>query len=153
MFQRIYQADGGSRDALAGEFVYHAGHGHIHFEGFATYDLKLTNASGQIVASGGKTSFCLINIRQPLPDVSANAGLVHGRGGTSCGQVQGISAGYSDVYSASLDDQWIDITNVADGTYWLEIEADPEDNLQETDETNNTARVQVTINNGQVSSN
>ena len=153
VFQRIYQADGGSRDALAGEFVYHAGHGHIHFEGFATYDLKLTNASGQIVASGGKTSFCLINIRQPLPDVSANAGLVHGRGGTSCGQVQGISAGYSDVYSASLDDQWIDITNVADGTYWLEIEADPEDNLQETDETNNTARVQVTINNGQVSSN
>lgn len=150
VFQRIYQEDGGSRDRLAGEFVYHAGHGHIHFEGFATYDLKLTNAAGAIVASGGKTSFCLINIRQPFADVTANAGVVHGRGGNSCGQVQGISAGYSDVYSASLDDQWIDVTNVADGTYWLEIQADPENNIQETNENNNTARVQVRLQNGQV---
>ncbi len=150
VFQRIYQADGGSRDQLAGEFVYHPGHGHIHFEGFATYDLVLTDASGNVVASGGKTSFCLINIRQPLPGATADAGRVHGRGGNSCGNVQGISTGYSDVYSASLDDQWIDVTDVADGQYYLEITTDPENNIQETDETNNTARVLVTINNGQV---
>jgi hypothetical protein len=152
VFQRIYQEGGGSRDILAGEFVYHPGHGHIHFEAFATYDLKLINASGEIIASGGKTSFCLINIRQPLPDVSANADVVHGRGGTSCGNIQGISAGYSDVYSASLDDQWIDITNVADGTYWLEITADPDNNILESNESNNVSRIQVAINNGQVSS-
>ena len=151
VFQRVYQDDGGYRDRLAGEFVYHPGHGHIHFEGFASYNLRLTDANGNIVASGGKTSFCLINIRQPLPGVTADAGRVHGRGGSSCGNVQGISAGYSDVYSASLDDQWIDITNVADGQYWLEIVADPDNNIQETDETNNTARVLVTLNNGQVS--
>ncbi len=151
VFQRIYQEDGGSRDILAGEFVYHPGHGHIHFEGFATYDLRLIDGSGNIIASGGKTSFCLINIRQPFPDVSAEAGVVHGRGGTSCGQIQGISAGYSDVYSASLDDQWIDITNVQDGTYWLEITADPENNILESDESNNVSRVQVTISNGSVS--
>ncbi|MGB7342836.1 MAG: DUF4347 domain-containing protein [Pirellulaceae bacterium] len=150
VFQRIYQADGGYRDQLAGEFVYHPGHGHIHFEGFATYDLILTDTSGNVVASGGKTSFCLINIRQPLPDATNNAGLVHGRGGNSCGNVQGISTGYSDVYSASLDDQWIDVTDVADGQYYLEITTDPENNIQETDETNNTARVLVTISNGQV---
>ncbi|MGB7329593.1 MAG: DUF4347 domain-containing protein, partial [Rubripirellula sp.] len=29
VFQRIYQADGGYRDRLAGEFVYHPNHGHI----------------------------------------------------------------------------------------------------------------------------
>ena len=151
VFQRIYQEDGGSRDVLAGEFVYHPGHGHIHFEGFATYNLKLVDGSGNIIASGGKTSFCLINIRQPDPQATAEAGRVHGRGGNSCGNIQGISVGYSDVYSASLDDQWIDITNVADGTYWLEIEADPDNNIVETDESNNTARIQVTIQNGQVS--
>ncbi|QDT13194.1 DUF4347 domain-containing protein [Planctomycetes bacterium K23_9] len=150
VFQRVYQADGGFRDQLAGEFVYHPGHGHIHFEGFATYDLILTDTSGNVVASGGKTSFCLINIRQPLPDATANAGQVHGRGGDSCGNVQGISTGYSDVYSASLDDQWIDVTDVADGQYYLEITTDPENNIQETDETNNTARVLITIGNGQV---
>ncbi|MGB7325158.1 MAG: lysyl oxidase family protein, partial [Rubripirellula sp.] len=115
-----------------------------------TYDLVLTDASGAIVASGGKTSFCLINIRQPFPEASANAGLVHGRGGNSCGNVQGISTGYSDVYSASLDDQWIDITNVSDGQYWLQITTDPENDIQETDETNNTERVSVTLVNGQI---
>jgi hypothetical protein len=152
VFQRIYQEDGGSRDTLAGEFVYHPGHGHIHFEAFATYDLQLLDANGTIIASGGKTSFCLINIRQPLPDVSDAAGVVHGRGGTSCGQIQGISAGYSDVYSASLDDQWIDITDVADGTYELRIVADPDDNILEMNENNNEASVTVTIQNGQVTS-
>ena len=152
VFQRIYQEDGGSRDILAGEFVYHPGHGHIHFEGFATYDLQLRDASGTIIASGGKTSFCLINIRQPLPDVTANAGVVHGRGGTSCGTIQGISAGYSDVYSASLDDQWIDVTDVADGTYTLQITADPENNIVETNESNNVSTVTVRIQNGQVTS-
>ena len=151
VFQRIYQEGGGSRDILAGEFVYHPGHGHIHFEAFATYDLKLLNASGTVIASGGKTSFCLINIRNPLPDVTANAAVVHGRGGTTCGNVQGISTGYSDVYSASLDDQWIDVTGLSDGTYWLQITADPTNRILESDETNNVSQVRVTIANGQVS--
>ena len=145
VFQRVYQADGGSRDQLAGEFVDHPGHGHIHFEGFASYNLRLLDTNGNVIASGGKTSFCLINIRQPLPGVTDEAGLVHGRGGSSCGNIQGISTGYSDVYSASLDDQWIDVTGVADGQYWLEMIADPDNNIQETDETNNATRVLVTL--------
>ena len=149
VFQRIYQEDGGSRDTLAGEFVYHPGHGHIHFEGFATYDL--VDSNGNVVASGGKTSFCLINIRQPFPGVSANADVVHGRGGNSCGSIQGISAGYSDVYSASLDDQWIDVTNVADGDYTLQIVTDPDNNIQEADESNNQTSITVRLQNGSVS--
>jgi len=62
-----------------------------------------------------------------------------------------ISAGYSDVYSASLDDQWIDVTGLADGTYWLQITADPTNRILESDETNNVSQVRVTISNGQVS--
>ena len=153
VFQRIYQEGGGHRDVLAGEFIYHPEHGHIHFEAFATYDLQLLGANGAVIASGGKTSFCLINIRQPLPDVTANADVVHGRGGNSCGTIQGISTGYSDVYSSSLDGQWIDVTDVADGTYTLQITADPENRIQETNENNNVASVTVTISNGQVVSN
>jgi Subtilase family/Lysyl oxidase/Calx-beta domain/Ca-dependent carbohydrate-binding module xylan-binding len=149
VFQRIYQPNNSYRDRLAGNFVYHADHGHVHFEGFATYNLR--NSSGSIVASGGKTSFCLINIRQPYPDVTATADVVHGRGGTSCGQIQGLSAGYSDVYSASLDGQWIDITNVPNGTYSLEMTADPDNRILEIDESNNVASISVTIQNGSVS--
>ena len=152
VFQRVYQADGGSRDRLAGEFVYHAEHGHIHFEGFAVYNLRATTGTQEIVASGGKTSFCLINIRQPLPNVTAVAGRVHGRGGSSCGQFQGISTGYSDVYSSSLPDQWIDITGVPDGEYWLEMIADPDDRIQELDESNNSVRVRISLQNGRPSS-
>ena len=149
VFQRIYQEGGQSRDILAGEFIYHANHGHIHFEGFASYDLVSDN--GDVIASGGKTSFCLINIRQPFADVTANADVVHGRGGNNCGQIQGLSAGYSDVYSASLPDQWIDITNVSDGSYWLEVEADPDNRILESDESNNSTRIRIAISNGQVS--
>ena len=149
VFQRIYNADG-SRDRLAGDFVFHDSHGHVHFEGFANYSLLDIN-NDDIVATGGKTSFCLINIRQPFSDATANADRVHGRGGNSCGQIQGISVGYSDIYSASLPDQWIDITDVADGTYWLSMTTDPDDVIQETDETNNDARIRIIINNGSVS--
>ena len=153
VLQRIYNDTGGSRDVLAGEFVYHPAHGHIHFEGFATYSLRQVTAGngvGSILASGGKTSFCLINIRQPFPELTNAAQVADGRGGDDCGQIQGIDVGYSDVYGANLPDQWIDVTNVSDGTYWLEAIADPDDNLLEQDETNNVARVQITLNNGQV---
>ncbi len=151
VFQRVYQVGNVSRDRLAGDFVYHSQHGHIHFEGFATYNLRMTTPGEQIVASGGKTSFCLINIRHPFPGATAIAGRVDGRGGNSCGQTQGISVGYSDVYDASLDGQWIDITGIANGNYWLEMSVNPGGNIQESNTSNNTARVSITIQNGSVS--
>ena len=33
--QRIYQSEGGSQDRFAGYFVYHPGHGHVHFDNMA----------------------------------------------------------------------------------------------------------------------
>ena len=150
VFQRIYGPNGTSNDVLAGQFVYHASHGHIHFEGFATYNLREINpdgSMGDIVASGGKTSFCVINIRTPFPDAAANAEVVDGRGGSSCGSIQGLSVGRSDVYSSGLADQWIDVTDVADGNYFLEVIADPDNAIIEEDETNNSAAVQITLDN------
>jgi Subtilase family/Ca-dependent carbohydrate-binding module xylan-binding/Calx-beta domain/Lysyl oxidase len=151
VFQRVYQPNNTSRDRLAGDFVYHPEHGHIHFEGFATYVLRTMSGGENVIASGGKTSFCLLNIRQPFPEITSAADRVNGRGGGSCGQIQGISTGYSDVYEADLEGQWIDITGIANGTYWLEMTVDPAGNIQEISEANNTTRVQVTIQNGSVS--
>ncbi|MEZ6120154.1 MAG: Calx-beta domain-containing protein [Pirellulaceae bacterium] len=150
VYQRIYQAGGGSTDVLAGEFIYHPEHSHIHFEGFALYRLRAINADGSagaVIAEGGKTSFCLINIRQRFPDATANAGVVHGRGGNTCGSVQGISTGYADVYGSNLPDQWIDITDVASGNYWLEVIADPDNSVIELDETNNSTMIQIAVSN------
>lgn len=140
--QRIYQSDGSYNDVLAGSFIYHAEHGHIHFENFAAYRLREVSPDGgvgDIVASGEKVSFCLLDVER------------YGSTGPSsphfltCGQVQGISVGWADVYDRGLPGQSIDITGVADGQYWLEVVVDPYNLIQEADETNNTTRIQINL--------
>jgi hypothetical protein len=143
VLQRVYLDDGGSRDRLAGTFVYHPAHGHIHFEDFAAYHLRAVTAGGgvgDVIASGDKVSFCLLDIDHAdpsLPGSPASDRYV------SCGQVQGISVGWADVYTYDLADQWIDVTGVPSGRYWLEVVADPGDHLAESDETNNAVRIQI----------
>ena len=142
--QRIYDDEGGFRDVVAGEFTYHPSHGHIHFDGYAIYNLREIGSGGEvgdIVATGGKISFCLIDIAR----YDANSGPSNYG---SCGTIQGVTAGWSDVYNRNLPDQWINIAGVADGDYYLEVVTDPENQLLESDETNNTTIITVTIDNG-----
>ena len=156
VFQRIYRDDGTSQDAEAGGFSYFEPHGHSHFDDFSLFNLREINADGsvgEVVASGDdKYSFCLLNVRQPFPELTENAAIADGRGGDACGNVQGISVGYSDVYNAELENQWIDITGVPDGDYWLEITIDPKDRLLETNNDNNTATIQVSVDNPELDS-
>src|SRR4030095_10043890 len=58
---------------------------------------------------------------------------------------QGISVGWADVYSQSLPDQWIDVTDVAPGRYWLEVVADPDNQIVESNEENNTTRIAINL--------
>ena len=58
----------------------------------------------------------------------------------------GISVGWVDSYPSTFSTQIISLAGVSDGTYWLENTGDPLNRLLESDETNNTSRVQVTIN-------
>lgn len=148
VYQRVFKEGGGFTDTLVGEFTYHSAHQHIHFDGYAVYNLRQALVDdgaggdvGDIVASGGKVSFCLLDVARY--DASAPPAAYQ-----TCGQNQGISAGWADVYSATLADQWIDVTDVADGEYWLEVVIDPEDRLREKDETNNVARVRVSLGGG-----
>ncbi|HEY6564560.1 MAG TPA: lysyl oxidase family protein, partial [Pirellulaceae bacterium] len=141
--QRVYDDGGTYTDYLAGEFTYHPSHGHIHFDGYAVYNLRQRlpgNGVGAIVASSAKVSFCLIDVTrfdlQAGPPNYAECEAL----------VQGISAGWADVYSYFLPDQWVNIANVADGNYWLEVITDPNNQLRESDESNNTTRIPVTIN-------
>ena len=150
VFQRVYEVDGGFYDRLAGSFVFHPGHGHVHLEGFAEFNLRAVEESGEVgdvVASGGKVSFCLINITHPYPEITAASSRPHGRGGDSCGTVQGISVGHADVYSSGLEGQWIDVTDLEDGDYFLEVIADPDNTLLELDETNNVLHAMVNVDN------
>ena len=112
-------------------YVCSEAHGHPHFEGFSRADL--IDATGQVVVSGHKQGFCLLDLDCDDPVYT-------------CG-FQGISAGCSDVYDAGLPCQYIDLTDAAvpDGTYTLRVAVDADSRITEADESNNSASVPVTI--------
>lgn len=141
--QRVYREDGTFDERPAGSFTFHPTHGHLHFDDWVQMHLRAVlpgNGVGDIVASGNKTSFAIIDLEPhdtALPGAPATS--VYGGGLT-----QGISVGWRDVYTRTLDDQWIDVTAVPPGTYWLEGVVDPENHIEESNETNNAARILIT---------
>jgi hypothetical protein len=144
--QRVWRTDGTHFDRDAGAFLYHPEHQHIHFEDWAVYRLRAVTAGGgvgAIVTEGSKTSFCILDglvHDHTLPGFSSTPEFV------SCGStVQGLSVGWADIYSKNLEGQNLDITDVPPGQYWLESESDPLNHVLEKDETNNIARIPITI--------
>lgn len=143
--QRVYRTDGTFWDRLAGTFSYHPSHGHIHFDNWTQFKLRQVTAGngvGNVVAVGAKTSFCILELRHAD---SSMPGHNDPPGYSSCGQLQGLRPGWADIYGASLSGQVIDITGVPDGIYWLEGVVDPDNLVLESNENNNTVRVQVAI--------
>ena len=88
------------------QFSYDNCHGHYHYEGYAEY--LLYSESGQTIPIGFKNGFCVL-------DLSCDGG---GNGKYGCSYM-GISAGCEDTYDSYLDCQWIDITDLEDGSYVL----------------------------------
>ena len=140
-------------------FEYSPCHGHYHFREYADYRLwtpaqhqaydALRVADPQLTAAevlaanpqltpvkGEKAGFCIIDVI-PYELVSVPKYL-------SCA-FQGISAGWADEYDASLDGQFVDVTDVTSGTYVLEAEVNSERFYEESDYANNRAYATVTI--------
>jgi hypothetical protein len=110
----------------AGIFVWSPCHMHHHVAGYASYELR--DASSGVVMGGHKQAFCLEDDEQVEP-----LGPTHGY---HC-NVQGISPGWADVYGNGLPCQWLDITDVAPGTYTLHVAIDGTGVLPDADPTNN----------------
>jgi hypothetical protein len=146
VYQRIFRDDGTWWDRLAGVFVFHRTHNHIHFEGWAAYRLRerLPNGDvGPILVEGEKTSFSLQDTL--LYDVSL-PGAPPAPVYIECAStVQGISAGWQDIYTRSLPGQSVKLCGTTGGELWLEAEVDPDDSILEVDETHNVARVIVEV--------
>ena len=144
--QRVFRSDGSHFNRKAGQFVYHPSHNHTHFEGWALYRLREIlpdDGVGEIVGTSKKTSFCLLDsfhYDAELPNSPANPVYA-----VCDNQAQGISVGYEDVYDKSIPGQWIEVTNLPQGEYWLESVVDPDVNVLEKDETNNVSRIKVLI--------
>lgn len=144
--QRIWLSDSTYFDRTAGKFINHPGHDHIHIEDWSIYRLRefLPDSSvGAIVAEGAKTSFCILDLviyNSQLANFDPDGNYFQCGFGT-----QGLSVGWADVYSKGLEGQNIDITEVPDGTYWLESDADPINLIREANESNNVARIIISI--------
>jgi hypothetical protein len=145
VYQRVFRDDGTWWDRLAGAFVFHPPHAHVHFEDWAVYRLRADagGAPGEVVAESDKTSFCLLDSSPYAPELPGAPGAAVY---TTCsGAFQGISVGWEDVYRKTLPGQSIPLCGIAGGTYWLEAEVDPLDRILEGDETNNAGAVLVTV--------
>lgn len=98
----------GSASTQPQMFSYDNCHNHNHVDGYAEY--LLYTLEGTEIPIGFKFGFCVM-------DLSCDLG---GSGQYGCGNM-GISAMCADIYSPGLACQWVDVTDVPDGTYTLVV--------------------------------
>jgi hypothetical protein len=143
-------------------------HGHYHFEQFAAYRLwtragyrtwkkqrsrdepassehnaallEALEQAGELMA-GRKQGFCLVD-DAPFPPGQKP---VTPREFFNCATNQGISVGWADVYLASIDCQFVDVTGAPPGRRVLEVEVNPDRVLPESNYRNNSATARIRI--------
>jgi Lysyl oxidase len=142
-YQSIRSEVSGFRHLRAGCMVFHADHGHWHFERFVSAQLRRAG-DGRLVAARNKVSFCLedslrsARVPEALADEERFAGC-------ASDATMGISAGWTDHYDPDLSGQSIDVGHVPPGLYRLVLRADPENRLVERNERNNHGAVALRL--------
>lgn len=104
-------------------FEYSACHRHYHFSGYALYELfgsdpGASTATSPPLLTGRKQAFCLEDFERDPGTATAGPAFY------TCAN-QGISVGWADTYGSYLDGQWLDITGIAPGQYWLRVTINP----------------------------
>jgi hypothetical protein len=140
VWQRIYQSEGGIMERFVGTYEnVDPPYGHLYLVGIAQYNFREVigeNGLGPVLSSQDKISYALVD-SVPYNTSLPNASLVRKY---PVDEYLGISVGWADVYGRNTRGQWADATGLPSGRYWLEVIADPYDQILETDETNNTTR-------------
>ncbi|MFE7511882.1 lysyl oxidase family protein [Streptomyces sp. NPDC057540] len=126
------------------------GHVHWHFTDFASY--RLLKADKKEAVRSGKEAFCLANTDAVDYTVkNANWHPYNTDLSTACGQENSISVrevldvGSGDTYTQDLPGQSFDITDVPNGTYYIQVLANPAKRLKETSLDNNSALRKVVL--------
>lgn len=129
-------------------WTWHDCHAHWHYENYAYYAMN-DLCDGRTVAwedrpvVGHKNGWCVM-------DIDGYKGLGHLCEMNYDCDSQGIGAGCYDAYTKDLDCQWIDITDVPDGDYWLMVATNWDTKMRnqtqpELSYDNNAAWLAVTI--------
>ncbi|MGX5188439.1 lysyl oxidase family protein [Streptomyces avermitilis] len=126
------------------------GHEHWHFTDFASYRLLSADQTKQV--RSGKEAFCLANT--DAIDYTVKNANWHPNNtdlSTACGEQNSISVrevldvGSGDTYTQYRPGQSFDITGLPNGTYYIQVIANPEKRLQETNLNNNVALRKVVL--------
>jgi hypothetical protein len=147
MEQEIQVVGAPPMDRNAGACVFHAQHGHFHYQNMARYLLYGVDDEGHPgglpVAGSRKLGYCTIDV----DDFSFGSAQTRPRTYTAptCNipnsiparnpaiwEYMGISAGWGDIYTWHLPGQQIDISHIADGVYELVSRANPDEGLIES---------------------
>jgi hypothetical protein len=126
------------------EYVDADGHHHWHLQHIAYYSLWNAAKSAE-VAPAQKVGFCLEDSEHREPEVGPSEPVYTDSESSQLGSrrfceelkpeaisvFEGISPGWRDLYERQLAFQWVDVSNVLPGEYFLRAEADPEHVLQQ----------------------
>lgn len=115
--------------------VYSPCHAHYHLNNFCIY--RLLSLDYTKVVKARKQGFCLRDDKTYKKTAGPGSGY-------TCAY-QGISAGWQDIYDKSLDCQWLDITGVPPGDYYLEITVNPFRVFTESNYSNNQVLIRITV--------
>ncbi|MYV53002.1 lysyl oxidase family protein [Streptomyces sp. SID3212] len=152
-YQYFYDAEGKQVGyTLTGtmEWDPRVGHEHWHFTDFASY--RLLSADKSEIVRSGKEAFCLANT--DAIDYTVKNANWHPNNtdlSTACGQQNSVSVrevldvGSGDTYTQYRPGQSFDVTDLPNGTYYIEVIANPEHRLQETNLKNNVALRKVLL--------
>ncbi len=154
--QRIYRADGGhitvQSDATLRftDVGAYWGGAYWKVHQLAQFDLRAVEADGSlgaVVRTSPKLNYCL----RDLTRTQASAASPPARHYPGCNQnpyrsrvTLGTSVGWSDIYPAPYLQQWINVAGLS-GCYSFEMTVDPEENLFESNEDDNSSQRRVLL--------
>jgi hypothetical protein len=149
--QRIYRAGGGHLDVRSEATLRfttvsdYFGGSYWKVHQLAHFELRRASPSGElgeVVRVGPKLNYCLRDLEQTRPGPRSPVS----RHYPGCNQnpyenhvVLGTSVGWSDIYPADYDKQWINVAGLR-GCFAYVMTVDPQEHLFESNENDNTSK-------------
>ncbi len=152
--QRIYNTDNSFTDVPTTIAQQYAGDGHQHWHSLNMEGGGLVRLdNGKRVGVLAKHGFCFfdnVKFRPTLPGAPATPQYTPSNScafgdPSALNVMMGLAVGWGDMYSASTNFQWIDITGLPNGKYRLTATADPKHLVSESSYTNNSASATIRI--------
>jgi hypothetical protein len=126
----------------AGTLVFEPDESEWHLDYLARY--RLLDRRGTVVATSDKVGFCMADMHQldatnPGFVATPALGFTACIGATAQSVREAIDPGWGDEYDQAIPEQELDITGAPNGTYQLQILADPEHKLLESNRDNDAS--------------